>query len=531
MWGVVAGEYYNGAAPRESRRGAANWRHGRRLSNTPGHGTNVPDKVPLTCRGAAARLSTHFTTPAPERPGHPVRMVSAPARLPPSTESEPLAAYYERVRSTTLALAAPLTAEDQVVQTIPEVSPTKWHLAHVTWFFEHFCLLAHDAAYRQFDERYHHLFNSYYYTVGEMHRRARRGVLSRPTVIEIHKYREHVDAAMLALIARRAGDPDFDFLVTLGLNHEQQHQELLLTDIKHVLFVNPLGPAYRPAATPQPLHESEHDCSVREASAGLAAATHPSVSPAEPVPGLTGPLRFVEFEGGQFEIGAEGDGFCFDNETPRHRVLVRDHAIANRLVTNGEFRAFIDDGAYDDPAIWLSDGWAKIREEGWNRPLCSSEDMTREFTLNGWRELDSRSPVCHVSYYEADAFARWAGARLPTEAEWELAAHDSDVDGNLLDSGHLHPAAAPGSRPGAHEMGQLWGDVWEWTSSSYDAYPGFVPLAGSLGEYNGKFMCNQMVVRGGSCATSRDHIRASYRSFFYPHDRWQFLGFRLARDL
>ena len=430
-------------------------------------------------------------------------MVSVPARLPPSTESEPLAAYYERVRSTTVALAAPLSAEDQVVQTIPEVSPTKWHLAHVTWFFEHFCLLAHDTDYRQFDERYHHLFNSYYYTVGEMHRRATRGMLSRPTVNDIHKYREYVDAAMLDLIERCASDPEFAFLVTLGLNHEQQHQELLLTDIKHVLFVNPLGPAYRPATTPPP----------------------------SPVTGEIAPLRFVEFEGGQYEIGTEGDGFFFDNETPRHRVLVADHAIANRLVTNGEYRTFIDEGGYDDPAIWLSDGWARIREEGWNRPLCWSQDMTWEFTLNGWRELDPRAPVCHVSYYEADAFARWAGARLPTEAEWELAARDSEIDGNLLDSGHLHPVAEHGSRPGAPEIGQLWGDVWEWTSSSYDAYPGFVPLAGSLGEYNGKFMCNQKVVRGGSCATSRDHIRASYRSFFYPHDRWQFLGFRLARNL
>ncbi len=458
-------------------------------------------------------------------------MVSAPARLPPSTESEPLAEYYERVRSTTLALAAPLSAEDQVVQTIPEVSPTKWHLAHVTWFFEHFCLLAHDPAYRQFDERYHHLFNSYYYTVGDMHRRARRGVLSRPTVSEIHKYREHVDAAMLELIERRAGDPDFAFLVTLGLNHEQQHQELLLTDIKHVLFVNPLGPAYRAEATPPPVHGREHEQSAQEAPADLAAATRLPTVPADPMTEQTAPVRFVEFEGGQFEIGAEGEEFCFDNETPRHRVLIGDYAIASRLVTNGEFRAFIDEGGYDDPAIWLSDGWARIREESWNRPLCWSEDMTREFTLNGWRELDPCAPVCHVSYYEADAFARRAGARLPTEAEWELAARDSDVEGNLLESGNLHPVAGRGTTAASNEIGQLWGDVWEWTSSSYDAYPGFVPLAGSLGEYNGKFMCNQRVVRGGSCATSRDHIRASYRSFFYPHDRWQFLGFRLAKDL
>ena len=430
-------------------------------------------------------------------------MVSAPARSPPNIESEPLAAYYGRVRGTTLDLAAPLTPEDQVVQTIPEVSPTKWHLAHVTWFFERFCLLAHDTGYRPFDERYHHLFNSYYYTAGDMHRRADRGLLSRPTVEEIHRYREHVDAAMLELIGRRADDPDFAFLVTLGLNHEQQHQELLLTDIKHVLFVNPLGPAYLPPSTAWP----------------QSAAVEAKV------------LEFVEFEGGQFEIGADGQGFCFDNETPRHRVLVADHAIANRLITNGEYREFIDDGGYRDPAIWLSDGWARIREQDWKRPLCWSEDMTREFTLRGWREIDPHSPVCHVSFYEADAFARRAGARLPTEAEWELAAVDTEVAGNLLDSDNLHPVAGPGAAATGTGIDQLWGDVWEWTTSSYDAYPGFVPLAGSLGEYNGKFMCNQKVVRGGSCATSRDHLRASYRSFFYPHDRWQFLGFRLARDL
>ncbi len=430
-------------------------------------------------------------------------MVSAPARLPPDIESEPLAAYYERVRGTTLDLAAPLTPEDQVVQTIPEVSPTKWHLAHVTWFFERFCLLAHDSGYRQFDERYHHLFNSYYYTAGDMHRRAHRGLLSRPTVEDVRKYREHVDAAMLELIERRTDDPDFAFLVTLGLNHEQQHQELLLTDIKHVLFVNPLGPAYSPPLTAWP-----------QSAAGEATA-----------------LEFVEFEGGQFEIGADGQGFRFDNETPRHSVLMADHAIANRLITNREYREFIDDGGYRDPAIWLSDGWARIREDGWNRPLCWSEDMTREFTLRGWREIDPDSPVCHVSFYEADAYARRAGARLPTEAEWELAAADTEVDGNLLDSANLHPVAGAGGTATGSGIDQLWGDVWEWTASSYDAYPGFVPLAGSLGEYNGKFMCNQKVVRGGSCATSRDHIRASYRSFFYPHDRWQFLGFRLAKNL
>lgn len=416
----------------------------------------------------------------------------------PHQRSEALAEYYHRVRRASRELAAPLAAEDQVVQTIPEVSPTKWHLAHVTWFFERFCLMEHVPGYTPYSELYLHLFNSYYYTVGEMFARSRRGLLSRPTVAEVHAYRDAVDAAMLELIEKRADDEALEFLVTLGLNHEQQHQELLLTDIKHVFFTNPIGPAYAALETGEPTEAA--------------------------------PLKLIERAGGEREIGADGGEFCFDNETPRHRELVRDHALGNRLVTNAEYREFIADGGYEDPALWLADGWAKIREAGWNRPLCWSEDMTREFTLGGWREIDPGAPVCHASFYEADAFARWAGARLPSEAEWELAASETPVEGNLLDSGRLHPMP-PGSRfRGDHGIGQLYGDAWEWTASSYSAYPGFEPLAGSLGEYNGKFMCNQMVVRGGSCVTWRDHMRATYRSFFYPHDRWQFLGFRLAQD-
>jgi ergothioneine biosynthesis protein EgtB len=429
--------------------------------------------------------------------------------------SESLAERYRRVRQATLSLTEPLAAEDQVVQTMPEVSPTKWHLAHVTWFFEHFVLGAHAAGYRPVDDRYHHLFNSYYYTVGDMYRRPERGLLSRPTVAEIRAYRARVDDAMQALIEQRCEDPALAFLVTLGLHHEQQHQELILTDIKHVLFVNPLGPAYR--ALPAP--------------ASRAAAA----------------LEFVSRPGGVFEIGATADAFCFDNETPRHRVLLAEHALGHRLVTNAEYREFIDDGGYDQPALWLSDGWAKIKQATWTRPLCWSEDLEQEFTLGGWRTIDPAAPVCHVSYYEADAFARWAGARLPSEAEWELAAAGTAVAGNLLDAGYLHPAPAAGQAartsaasasrsaprddpPLERPFEQLWGDVWEWCASSYSPYPGFEPLGGSLGEYNGKFMCNQMVVRGGSCATWAEHMRATYRSFFYPHDRWQFLGFRLARD-
>jgi ergothioneine biosynthesis protein EgtB len=399
-----------------------------------------------------------------------------------------------------MALAEPLDAEDCVIQTLPEVSPTKWHLAHVTWFFERFCLSEYLPRYEAFDERFHFLFNSYYYTVGQMHARARRGLLNRPLLREVLEYRAHVDAAMLDLIDSRDGDDELGFRVTLGIHHEQQHQELLLTDIKHVFFTNPLAPSYRPA---------------EETKAADAV-----------------PFEFVEFAGGLREIGATGEeGFCFDNETPRHEVLVGDYALGNRLVTNADFRAFIDDGGYRSPALWMSDGWALVGAGELTRPLYWSEDMLCEFTLAGWQPLDPEAPVCHVSQYEADAFARWYGARLPREAEWELAAADGPVTGNLLDRGSLHPVRAAESEPAGNRVRQLWGDVWEWTASPYVAYPRFLPLAGSLGEYNGKFMANQIVVRGGSCATWASHLRATYRSFFYPRNRWQFLGFRLAKDL
>jgi ergothioneine biosynthesis protein EgtB len=430
-----------------------------------------------------------------------IKEMAATRPFPASSEQpEPLAARYERIRRKSLALAASLAPEDQVVQVMPETSPTKWHLAHVTWFFERFCLVEHVPGYEPVDPHYDHLFNSYYYTVGEMHARPRRGLLSRPTVGEIQTYRARVDDAMQRLLEQRAEDQALRDLVELGLNHEQQHQELLLTDIKQVFFTNPLGPAY--AALPTP----------------------------PPQPPL--PLDLVPRAGGEFGIGATGEDFCFDNETPRHRVLVEDHALASRLITNAEYRQFIDAGGYREPKLWLADGWAKLREAGgYTGPLCWSEDMNSEFTLAGWRDLDPHAPVCHVSFYEADAFARWAGARLPTEAEWELAATDAPIRGNLLDAGYLQPIAAPAEPPPRHSISQLFGDVWEWCASSYSPYPGFEPLAGSLGEYNGKFMCNQLVVRGGSCATPADHIRATYRSFFYPHDRWQFLGFRLAKTL
>ncbi len=403
-----------------------------------------------------------------------------------------LLSRYRWVRRVTLDLCSTLAPEDTVVQSMPDVSPAKWHLAHVTWFFERFVLEAFDTGYRCFDEQFDFLFNSYYYSAGDMHPRPKRGLLSRPTLADVIAYRSHVDAAMQRLLEDEADNPELCDLVTLGLHHEQQHQELLLTDIKHVFSCNPLQPAV--------------DSSLNT----------PPVS-------VTTTYSFIEGATGIHPIGAQGDDFCYDNETPRHDVLLHPHRIGTRLITNGEFRDFIDDGAYRDSKLWLSDGWAVINERGWDRPLYWSEDFVSEFTLGGQRQIDEHAPVCHVSYYEADAFARWAGARLATEFEWELAAASIPTDGNLMESRYWHPVADARSQ-------QFFGDVWEWTSSAYAPYPGFVPLDGSLSEYNGKFMCNQMTVRGGSCVTAAGHIRAGYRSFFYPDSRWQFLGIRLARD-
>jgi ergothioneine biosynthesis protein EgtB len=407
---------------------------------------------------------------------------------------DPLARY-RCVRSTTTALCAPLATEDYVAQSMPDASPTKWHLAHTTWFFEEFVLKAFAPGYRPFHPQFAYLFNSYYQSVGAMHDRPRRGLLTRPTVAEVRDYRDHVDQQMELLLAQRGDDERLDALTTLGLNHEQQHQELLLTDLKHLYSCNPLQPAYR----------------TREISQSLWSA----------------PLKFVAVAGGVREIGASGKHFSFDNETPRHRVLVEPYALADRLVTNGEYLEFVREGGYRRHDLWLADAWSLVNSEGWLRPLYWSTSLDSEFTLNGLRELDLSAPVAHLSYYEADAFARWAGARLPTEAEWELAAAAAPVAGNLLDSGVLQPI---GADDGAG-FKQFFGDVWEWTSSPYAAYPGYRPPAGALGEYNGKFMCSQLVLRGGSCATPADHVRATYRNFFYPHARWQFSGVRLARDL
>lgn len=404
-----------------------------------------------------------------------------------------MVARFRQVRSRTTSLCETLSAEDMLLQSMPDASPGKWHLGHTSWFFEQF-VLGRDPAFRPYQPDWHYLFNSYYQSVGPMHARPQRGLISRPSVDEVRSYRAFVDDAVSALLSREH-DPELFALVELGLNHEQQHQELLLTDIKHAFWCNPLKPAFKQAIAP-PSH------------------------------GSNAPLRFMPGREGIIEIGHRGEGFAFDSETPRHRTLLQPHAIADRLVTNAEYLAFVREGGYREPGLWLSDGWATVQREGWQRPIYWQEDLASEFTLAGVRQLEPLEPVCHLSYFEAEAFARWAGARLPTEAEWESAAEGSPIRGNLQDSDRFHPAAAPNG----DGVRQLHGDVWEWTASPYVSYPGFRPLPGSLGEYNGKFMCGQWVLRGGSCVTPPDHLRASYRNFFPPNARWQFAGLRLGQD-
>jgi ergothioneine biosynthesis protein EgtB len=420
--------------------------------------------------------------------------------LRPATTAAALIEQYRTVRADSAALCAPLAVEDFGVQAMPDVSPPKWHLAHTTWFFEAFILLPYARNYRVFHPRFGFLFNSYYETVGRFFPRPQRGLLARPTVEEVYRYRAHVDAALTELLdsAPERLREDLEFRTVLGLNHEQQHQELLLTDIKYNFAVNPLRPAYHAA----PARESR------------------------PAP----PLRWLDYPGGLREIGHAGTDFAYDNETPRHRVFLGDYRLGSRLVTNGEFLEFIEADGYRRPELWLSDGWNAVRQRGWEAPLYW-ERIEGEWwlmTLAGPKRLDEHEPVCHVSFYEAEAYARWRGARLPTEAEWECAAADCAMRGHFRDAGIHHPAAAGETPEG--EPAQLFGDVWEWTRSGYAPYPGFKSLAGPLGEYNGKFMCNQLVLRGGSCATPASHIRVSYRNFFYPADRWQFMGLRLAED-
>jgi ergothioneine biosynthesis protein EgtB len=401
-------------------------------------------------------------------------------------------------RARTQELAAPLGIEDQAAQAHEDASPTKWHLAHTTWFFETFVLLPYLPGYRLFDDRYGYCFNSYYEAQGDRQPRPSRGLLTRPPASEVRAYRAHVDEALRRLVeSRRMEDPDTTARIELGIAHEMQHQELILTDILALFASQPLRPAYRDGPC---LHESR---SARD-------------------------IAFHACEGGIVEIGAEGTFFCFDNEQPRHATLLRPYKLADRLVTNGEWLTFMADGGYRDPRLWLSDGWQVARRENWRAPLYWEEHdgAAMQMTLLGLQPVDPEAPVCHVSFYEADAFARWAGKRLPTEAEWESAAGHLPICGNLLGEDALRPLPAP-PRQG---FSQMFGDVWQWTRSTYAPYPGFRPAAGALGEYNGKFMCNQMVLRGASCVTPDAQARATYRNFFYPDQRWQFSGLRLAEE-
>ena len=416
-------------------------------------------------------------------------------RTSPATAPS-LVERYRRVRDWTTTLAEPLEVEDTVVSSMPDVSPTKWHLAHTSWFFETFVLAHHDPAYQSPDSRYAFLFNSYYVQAGERHCRAQRGLATRPTLAEVLAYRRHVDEAVTALLDRVADDAEHPAhaLVVLGLHHEQQHQELLLTDIKHVLWTNPLRPAYRSA----------------------------SITPRGPV----APLHWHDIVEGVHEIGHDGEGFAYDNETPRHKVYLQPARIASRLVTNGEYREFIDDGGYTRPELWMSAGWAAVETERWQAPLYWDRQARdwAALTLGGTQPLDPAAPVCHVSWYEADAYARWAGKSLPTESEWEIASCGAELDGGFAESRRFTPS------PAALDTGltQLHGEAWQWTGSAYLPYPGYRPAGGAIGEYNGKWMADQWVLRGSSCFTPRSHARHTYRNFFPSPTRWQMTGIRLA---
>ncbi|MCU0760260.1 MAG: ergothioneine biosynthesis protein EgtB [Steroidobacteraceae bacterium] len=450
--------------------------------------------------------STHDAVAVARPPPPGAAAVALAAGWPP-VETGTLRAAFGQVRTASLALCEPLEVEDYGLQSMPEASPVKWHLAHTSWFYEEFLLAAHAPRYEPFHPGFRALFNSYYQSVGPAFPRPDRGKLSRPTVAEVLRYRRHVEDAVHRLLEHveaagrcgvRAGA--IAAIVELGIAHEQQHQELILTDLKHALSSNPLRPAYRRRERIDP----------RRAT----------------------PAGFHRFAGGLSPIGHGGRSFAFDNETPRHRVFLEPFQLADRMVTNGDWLEFVRDGGYREPRLWLADGWDLVQAGRWDRPLYWSADLASEYSLTGDRALDPGAPVVHVSYYEADAFARWAEARLPTEHEWEVAASMLAVDGNFVEAGRWHPVAADAAAPGARRprIRQLFGDAWEWTRSPYAPYPGFRPLPGALGEYNGKFMCSQLVLRGGSCATPAASMRATSRNFFGPATRWQFVGLRLARD-
>ena len=441
--------------------------------------------------------------------------VSGQAQLPRENataveRSQELIEKYRQVRNFSAQLCQSLQAEDYVVQSMPDVSPTKWHLAHTSWFFETFIVKVWAPRYRSEVPQYAYLFNSYYNAAGDMHRRDLRGLISRPTVAETYRFRESIDECVLKLLqdADEARLAEIEPVLTLGLHHEQQHQELLITDIKHVFSQNPLYPVFREAEP--------------ESNNGRVAAQH-----------------FVEFDEAVVSIGHDGDGFSYDNEGPRHRALVPSFSLSNRLITNGEYLAFMEAGGYSRPEFWLSLGWTTVNEQHWQAPLywVQRDGAWWNFTLSGFRPVNDAEPVTHISYFEADAYANWDGARLPTEFEWEHASAGLAIDGNFVDNERFHPSSANGDGSASGRNGdnnrlqQMFGDVWEWTRSAYLPYPGYRAVPGALGEYNGKFMCNQMVLRGGSCATSRNHIRPTYRNFFQPEKRWQFTGIRLARDL
>jgi len=422
---------------------------------------------------------------------------------------------FHQIRNLTNSLCAGLESEDCVVQSMPDVSPTKWHLAHTTWFFETFILKKFVPGYRAEIPEYAYLFNSYYNAAGDMHRRDLRGLISRPTVSEALRYRASIDSHIADLLSdadEKLAD-EIEPILVLGIHHEQQHQELLITDIKHVFAQNPLHPVYRDGRARHSVRAEERMATARR------------------------PYQFIDFEQTTAEIGHEGRGFAYDNEGPRHQALVPAFALASRPVTNGEYIAFIEDNGYQRPEFWLSLGWITVNEQRWDAPLYwTKRDGTWwNFTLSGFRRVDESVPVTHVSYFEADAYANWAGARLPTEFEWERAASGCPIEGNFVEDELFHPVAVPSTvsvdtSAADRRLHQMFGDVWEWTRSAYSPYPGYRAEPGALGEYNGKFMCNQYVLRGGSCATSRTHIRRTYRNFFQPEKRWQFTGIRLARD-
>ena len=466
-----------------------------------------------------------------------------PTAMAVQSDALDLLERFSAVRRTTELICEGLTPEDHMVQSMADASPAKWHLAHTSWFFETFLLKPSLPGYKLFHDDFTFLFNSYYKQVGSHPNRAFRGLFSRPSLDHVRDYRRYVDRHMLKLLAG-TNDNGVRSLTELGLNHEQQHQELIVTDVKHALWSNPLQPAWKSGGR-SPLSDMRNG-----------GGHSPSADGGGRSPASERSCDWLSFDEALYSIGHIGSGFCFDNETPCHQVFAKRFSIASHPVTNGEYLEFIRDGGYSRPELWLSDGWDTVCTQQWKMPLywrldteneragtgalarstraklALSADDIRVFTVNGTQPLDVSEPICHISYYEADAFARWSGARLPTEAEWEIAGSQQPIQGNFLESGRFHPCSADkicGTGALARERSQFFGDVWEWTASPYSPYPGFRPAEGALGEYNGKFMCNQMVLRGGSCATPQSHIRPTYRNFFPPHARWQFMGIRLAK--